>query len=75
MNPRLAAFSILFAPVFGLSLYLLACTASISPRYQPDIIYIRWFSPLLVLIFSHGIVLFLVQHPREITRFLQRALV
>ncbi len=75
MNPRLAVFSILFAPVFGFSLYLLACTASISPRYQPDIIYVRCFSPFLVLIFSFGIALFLARNRREITRFVQIALV
>ena len=75
MSPRLAAFSVVFAPVFGFSLYLLACTASIYPRYQPDIGRIRWFSPFLILIISFVIASFLAQRPREVVRFLQLALV
>ena len=73
MNPRIAAFYVLFASVFGFSLYVTACTASITPSYLSGIIYIRWFSPFLVLIFSFGLVSFFAQHSREITRFVQLA--
>ena len=75
MNPRLTAFAIVFAPVFAFSLYLLACTASIHPSYQPDIVRIRWFHPGLVVIVSFVIASFLAQHRREVVRFLQLALV
>ena len=74
MSPRIIVFCAVFAPIFGFSLYLLACTASIYPSYQPDIGRIRWFSPFLVLVISFVVASFLAQHSREVVRFLQLAL-
>ena len=75
MSPKLKAFSAVFAPVFTFSLYLLACTASIYPRYQPDIGRIRWFHPGLILIVSFVTASFLARHYSEVVRFLQLTLV
>lgn len=73
MNQRFAIFYVLFAAVFGFSLYLQACTASIGPSYQSDIERIRWFHPLLVLLLSFVVAARLSQHSREVVRFLQLA--
>lgn len=75
MNPRLIAFSILFAPVFAFSLYLLACTASIYPSYQSDIARFRWFHPGLILVISFIVASCLARHRREVVHFLQLALI
>jgi len=75
MKPIFRAFAFVFAPIFAFSLYLLACTASIGPSYQPDIARISWFHPGLVLIVSFIIASLLAQHRREVVRFLQLALV
>ena len=74
MNPRLTAFSVAFASVFGFSLYFLACTASIYSNYQPDISRVHWFNPCLVLLVSFVIASRLAQRRLEIVRFLQLAL-
>ena len=75
MSPRFAVFSGVFALIFGFSLYLLVCTASISPKYQPDIHLVRWFSPFLVLIVSFIFVTRLAQCRQEVIRFLQLSLI
>jgi multisubunit Na+/H+ antiporter MnhC subunit len=70
MAPRFIIFCCIFAAVFGFSLYLLACTASIYPDYQPDIGRIRWLQPALVLVVFFIGAWFLAQRQTELRVFL-----
>lgn len=63
-----------FAVVFGFSLYLLACTASIYSDYQPDIGRIRSFHPAVVLTSFFIAAWFLAQRQTELRVFLLIAL-
>jgi hypothetical protein len=70
MNPRFAILCIAFSGVFGFSLYLLACTASIDSDYQADIGRIRWLNPFLVLVLFFIASWFLASKKRELRLFL-----
>jgi hypothetical protein len=70
MTPRFTIFCCSFAVVFGFSLYLLACTASIYSDYQPDIGRIRWFHPALVLILFFIAAWFLAKRDADLRFFL-----
>jgi multisubunit Na+/H+ antiporter MnhC subunit len=74
MNPRFIILCCIFAVVFGFSLYLLACTASIYPDYQPDIGRIRWFDPTVVLTSFFIAAWFLSQRQTELRVFFLLAL-
>jgi hypothetical protein len=74
MTPRFIIFCFIFAAVFGFSLYLLACTASIYPDYQPDIERVRWLHPALVLVVFFSTAWFLAERYTELRVFLLIAL-
>jgi hypothetical protein len=70
MSRRFAILYFLFAAAFGFSMYLLACTASISSNYQPDIGRIRWFHPVLVLVLFFIAAWFLATRDADLRLFL-----
>jgi len=74
MTPRFIIFCCIFAGVFGFSLYLLACTASIYPDYQTDIGRIRWFHPALVLVVFFIAAWFVAERHTDLRVFLLLAL-
>ena len=74
MSTRFIILCCVFAVVFGFSLYLLACTASIYPDFQPGIGSIRWFHPAVVLTFFFIAAWFLAQRQTELRVFLLIAL-
>jgi hypothetical protein len=74
MAPRFIIFCCIFATLFGFALYLLACTASIYPEYQPDIGKVRWFHPALVLTLFFIPAWFLAHNQTDLRVFLLLAL-
>ncbi len=75
MSRKFVIFCFIFAVVFGFSLYLLACTASIYSNYQPDIGQIRWFHPVVVLIAFFIAAWFLAGRYSDLKSFLILALI
>jgi len=75
MKSSLIVLYYVFAAAFGFSLYLLACTASIDSNYQADIVWIRWFHPIVVLITFFVPARYLAQHRTNLQGFFLIALV
>lgn len=70
MNSKFAILCFLFAAAFGFSLYLSACTASISSDYQPDIGRIRLLHPALLLALFFVAAWFLARRDADLRLFL-----